>query len=115
MKKHYVGSICSEERAARIYDRHAILTHGLKAKTNYSYSKAQVLTLLSKEQEIIYHDISNQDEFTVEFTDIDNDHNEVVINSVEKSGEGLKSQNDVLVNSINLMKNSPENNKVNEN
>jgi len=39
LRKHYIGSIQNEERAARIYDRHAILTHGLRAKTNFSYTK----------------------------------------------------------------------------
>lgn len=73
LKKHYVGSITSEERAARIYDRHAILTHGLRAKTNYSYTKAQVQLLLEKEEEILYHDIQNNEEYTVEFIEeVDN-------------------------------------------
>ena len=39
LKKHYIGSISSETKAARIYDAHAILAHGLKAKTNFSYNK----------------------------------------------------------------------------
>lgn len=51
LKKHYIGSINSEEKAAKIYDRHAILTHGLRAKTNYSYTKAQIVTMLQNEFE----------------------------------------------------------------
>lgn len=53
LKKHYIGSITSEERAARIYDRHAILTHGLRAKTNFSYNKCHVLTILDRETDIL--------------------------------------------------------------
>lgn len=51
LKKHYIGSISSEEKAAKIYDRHAILTHGLRAKTNFSYTKAQIIAILDKENE----------------------------------------------------------------
>jgi len=40
LKKHYIGSISTEIKAARIYDRHAIMTHGLRAKTNFSYTKS---------------------------------------------------------------------------
>ena len=49
LKKHYIGSIGTEEKAARIYDRHAILTHGLRAKTNFSYSKGHILSILDHE------------------------------------------------------------------
>lgn len=38
MKKRYVGSIENEIKAAIIYDYYAILTHGLKAKLNFSYT-----------------------------------------------------------------------------
>lgn len=37
-KKIYVGSIDSEAEAALLYDKIAILVHGLKAKTNYDYT-----------------------------------------------------------------------------
>jgi hypothetical protein len=63
LKKHYIGSIISEERAARIYDRHAILTHGLRAKTNYSYSKKHILAILDKEAEILVV-IEGEDPYT---------------------------------------------------
>jgi len=52
LKKHYIGSISTEIKAARIYDRHAILTHGLRAKTNFSYTKAQIEKILEQESEI---------------------------------------------------------------
>jgi len=42
MRKRYIGSISSEDAAARIYDHYAIITHGLRAKTNFDYSKAQI-------------------------------------------------------------------------
>lgn len=57
LKKHYIGSITTEYKAARIYDRHAILTHGLRAKTNFSYTKMQIATILERENEDpIYED-----------------------------------------------------------
>ena len=62
MKKHYIGSINSEERAATIYDRHAILTHGLRAKTNFSYSKQQIIDILEKEEEYLLDADKNEDE-----------------------------------------------------
>jgi len=34
-----MGSAFTEEEAARIYDKRSILTAGLKAKTNFAYSK----------------------------------------------------------------------------
>ena len=51
LKKHYIGSICKETKAARIYDAYAILAHGLKAKTNFSYSKGQLLKILEREND----------------------------------------------------------------
>jgi hypothetical protein len=51
LKKHYIGSISTELKAARIYDRHAILTHGLRAKTNFSYSKAEIENILENEKD----------------------------------------------------------------
>lgn len=38
-KKMYIGAIENEREAALIYDRIAILVHGLKAKTNFDYNK----------------------------------------------------------------------------
>ena len=42
LRKRYIGSISSENAAAHIYDQYAIMTHGLKAKTNFSYRKNEV-------------------------------------------------------------------------
>lgn len=51
IKKVYVGTINSENRAAIIYDKVSLLLHGLKvclilefvqAKTNHNYTKAEV-------------------------------------------------------------------------
>jgi hypothetical protein len=39
LRKRYIGSIGSEEAAARIYDHYAIINHGLRAKTNFQYTK----------------------------------------------------------------------------
>ena len=57
LKKHYIGSIQSEQKAARIYDHHAILTHGLKAKTNFSYNKKEIIRILERESDdVCYED-----------------------------------------------------------
>jgi hypothetical protein len=51
--KKYLGAISSEGRAARLYDKYAIIIQGLSAKTNFSYTKAQVLELLDEQDEVI--------------------------------------------------------------
>lgn len=84
LKKHYVGSINSEERAARIYDRHAILTHGLRAKTNYNYTKGQVLAFLSREEEILYNDVHNNEEYTVVFESDGEEERNLLTGSLQK-------------------------------
>lgn len=48
MRKRYIGSINSEESAARIYDHYAIITHGLRAKTNFEYTKASIQVIMNK-------------------------------------------------------------------
>lgn len=45
----YLGSINSERMAARVYDRCCIRANGLKAKTNFSYTKEQLLRMLTNE------------------------------------------------------------------
>lgn len=45
--KEYNGGFSSEEEAARVYDRKSICTFGLKAKTNFNYSKREVVGILS--------------------------------------------------------------------
>jgi hypothetical protein len=54
LKKHYIGSISSEKSAAKIYDCHAILSHGLRAKTNFSYTKLEITKILKNE----FHDMT---------------------------------------------------------
>ena len=34
--------------AGKIYDNYAIITHGLKAKTNFSYTKQEVLDIVTR-------------------------------------------------------------------
>ena len=46
LSKRYIGSAPTEEEAARLYDRKAILTNGLKAKTNFTYTKRQIEYIL---------------------------------------------------------------------
>ena len=47
LKKKYKGQIRTERLAARIYDKRAIFANGLKAKTNFNYTKGQLRRILS--------------------------------------------------------------------
>jgi hypothetical protein len=49
-KKRYVGSYSREEEAARAYDKVALQNHGVKAKTNFDYTKQQVEEILALPQ-----------------------------------------------------------------
>lgn len=40
--KYFSVSLPSEEMAARVYDRCAIQNHGLRAKTNFSYTRQEI-------------------------------------------------------------------------
>lgn len=51
--KEYKGGFDSEEQAARMYDRKSICTFGLKAKTNFDYTKFEVLEILKDDESII--------------------------------------------------------------
>lgn len=53
LSKKYQGKLGTEKVAARVYDRRSILTHGLKAKTNFSYTKGQLLRILKGPDELI--------------------------------------------------------------
>ena len=46
IKKKYFGSISCEKEAAILYDKLAILTNGLAAKTNFSYTRSDLLKML---------------------------------------------------------------------
>eukprot|EP00344_Euplotes_crassus_P004748 CAMPEP_0197010244 /NCGR_PEP_ID=MMETSP1380-20130617/53415_1 /TAXON_ID=5936 /ORGANISM="Euplotes crassus, Strain CT5" /LENGTH=100 /DNA_ID=CAMNT_0042432035 /DNA_START=184 /DNA_END=483 /DNA_ORIENTATION=- len=41
-KKSYAGTEATQEKAAALYDKLAIAFHGMKAKTNFSYTKFEV-------------------------------------------------------------------------
>jgi len=47
--KQYIGGFLDEEDAAYQYDRKSIMIFGLKAKTNFSYTKNQILRILAEE------------------------------------------------------------------
>ena len=51
--KEYKGGFDCEEDAAKMYDRKSICTFGLKAKTNYNYTKQEVLEILKDDEFII--------------------------------------------------------------
>ena len=46
-KKRYLGSFSNEEEAARAYDKVALQHHGIKAKTNYDYTKEEVAAIMA--------------------------------------------------------------------
>ena len=48
-KKVYIGAIDDQQEAAVLYDIVSILFHGLKAKTNFDYTKEQVIDILEEE------------------------------------------------------------------
>eukprot|EP00347_Sterkiella_histriomuscorum_P024328 403331510 len=69
LKKHYIGSISTELKAAKIYDRHAIQTHGLRAKTNFQYTKQQIEQILDRQ----FDEESFEEECALEATTQDHD------------------------------------------
>ena len=48
-KKKYLGTLPDEELAARFYDKVAIQNQGVKAKTNFTYSKEEIVEILKLE------------------------------------------------------------------
>lgn len=47
-KKKYLGSFSNEEEAARVYDKCALQNHGIRAKTNYDYTKEEVEKIMNE-------------------------------------------------------------------
>lgn len=45
--KYFSGQIKSEELAARIYDRYAMQTLGLRARTNFDYTRAELVQIIT--------------------------------------------------------------------
>ena len=50
-KKFYIGGIKTELEAAKLYDKLAIFYHGMEAKTNFKYTKADIEVLISEPME----------------------------------------------------------------
>ena len=46
-QKKYFGTLKEEIEAARFYDRVSIQYHGIKAKTNFNYTKEEVMDILA--------------------------------------------------------------------
>lgn len=49
-KKRYIGTISDEHFAARTYDKAAIQNHGMRANTNFDYTKREVIAILNEPQ-----------------------------------------------------------------
>lgn len=45
--KYFSGQIKSEELAARIYDRYALQTLGLRARTNFDYTRTELAQIIA--------------------------------------------------------------------
>ena len=60
-RKKFLGQIRSENLAARIYDKRAIMTNGLKAKTNFDYTKRQLRKLLQNDEDVHEADLSEDE------------------------------------------------------
>ena len=50
--KSYIGTYVSEFEAAEMFDLYSLLVNGFSAKTNFSYSKAGIIDLINKHQQI---------------------------------------------------------------
>ena len=46
IKKKYFGGIINENEAAVFYDKLSILTNGLAAKTNFNYTKSDLIAMI---------------------------------------------------------------------
>ena len=47
-RKTYIGTYDDQREASKAFDFYSLLLHGLKAKTNSSYTKEEVLTMIEK-------------------------------------------------------------------
>lgn len=48
-KKMYFGAIEDEREAALFYDKLAIVSHGIKARTNFNYTRRDIISILNEE------------------------------------------------------------------
>jgi len=46
-KKTYIGTYLTQELAAKAYDFYCMLIHSLRAKTNFTYTRAEVDAMIS--------------------------------------------------------------------
>ena len=51
-RKKFIGQISSETLAALIYDKHSIAANGLKVKTNFSYTKKELMKLFENDDDV---------------------------------------------------------------
>lgn len=48
MKKTYIGTFDSSEEAARAFDIYSLLLHSLKARTNFTYTKLDIMEIINQ-------------------------------------------------------------------
>ena len=58
-RKKFLGQIQKEHLAARIYDKRAIMTRGLKAKVNFNYTKKQLDRLIQTDDDFSEADLTD--------------------------------------------------------
>ena len=51
-QKKYKGQLRTERLAARVYDKRAIFAYGIKAKTNFNYTKKQLDRIIATNDDI---------------------------------------------------------------
>jgi hypothetical protein len=77
--KYYSGSIPDEAMAARVYDKYSIRTLGLRAKTNFNYTRRDLINLLE--------DYNSSIESFEQGISISIDGTKVILNPGKKKGK----------------------------
>lgn len=61
LKKKYKGQIRTQRLAARIYDKRAIYAHGLRAKTNFNYTRGQLSRIVAHRYDLNEEDLNAEE------------------------------------------------------
>ena len=52
-RKNYFGGVSDEVEAARLYDKLSIVQQGISAKTNFNYTKSDLLDVLNEAEDLL--------------------------------------------------------------